>query len=873
MNEIVSDSKTAGRRLEWKSLDGRIVELTVPAGSIAEMFDSITEGLKTYLGRANEAEKRVTELEAQSIRFMKALTAIAHGALNPASVARNTLAVMDATRPEGFEYPAPGALCEHWKTCRACPSPAFANQARKLEDEQRERAEKAEAEVASWKGANRVLTERILELTSTVDKMLGFPQWTHLPLWATRILVGLARPDASALASGLSMIPATKPQQWLDPVLDDDQPARACKGCERVFCGEGYCSQCANKTAVAETEAKHQTERAAEQTARAEKAEARVAGLELVVQAWADKYAAAKPTGEHFTFREADLWDACVGLGLRIRVPGLGRDCVACSKPHLGITVSHAGGRCPNDATALDDVVIPRVAVERTRFIEAFEPGPEYREFLRFSKEGVITLGPDITWDAAAGFLVAALERKLGVRATAVVRTDNANPGTPGDANEALRARVAELEAVLRSIARDGSYETGRDLGVRARDALKNIAVPEASPAPLCSWCDRREATKTDAHGQRVCSECYEGASRTGYEIPADSYEAYASRIRSFERSDALSGNGSTLHCSCGASFTWCGTDEKLRPWVDAHHPHLGQRTNEAKLSLEQQLVDMTRDRDHYREELAKASRVRASRPDKATADRVAELQRENNENALLLKKVCQRYTKQVADLESECARLRDALKRREDAPAETPRVVEPEGSPVGDLRERLSRKLEYVVSDVKKSIHPNARVEEVYTPKKPGGRWYVVVSHTGEPLCSVCRGPLPADGGYGNIRDMTQRVCSKGCARAFRDAEPPRMPIDGVDVEQEHKDRNAAIIASAECVAALAQVLIAVEWQGVEDFVGDGGFDCCPSCRGVAPNHETRFDARNAIEKGETVAGHKTDCALAATLRKAGVR
>lgn len=44
------------------------------------------------------------------------------------------------------------------------------------------------------------------------------------------------------------------------------------------------------------------------------------------------------------------------------------------------------------------------------------------KEFLRFSPEGRITLGPDVTWDESARYLIEALERALKVRATSVSR-------------------------------------------------------------------------------------------------------------------------------------------------------------------------------------------------------------------------------------------------------------------------------------------------------------------------------------------------------------------------------------------------------------------------------------------------------------------
>ncbi len=95
--------------------------------------------------------------------------------------------------------------------------------------------------------------------------------------------------------------------------------------------------------------------------------------------------------------------------------------------------------------------------------------------------------------------------------------------------------------------------------------------------------------------------------------------------------------------------------------------------------------------------------------------------------------------------------------------------------------------------------------------------------------------------------------------------------------LEDEQRERaekaEAALLASAERVAELAEVLIAVEWQGIEDYVGDGGYHCCPTCRGIAPEDATMSDAVADVALNKSVLGHKPDCALEAALRKAGVR
>lgn len=70
-----------------------------------------------------------------------------------------------------------------------------------------------------------------------------------------------------------------------------------------------------------------------------------------------------------------------------------------------------------------------------------------------------------------------------------------------------------------------------------------------------------------------------------------------------------------------------------------------------------------------------------------------------------------------------------------------------------------------------------------------------------------------------------------------------------------------------------MARVLLAIEWSGRQDFVGDGGYDCCPSCQGVAHDDAGCPDARDEIASGKNIVGHKPTCPLDAALRKAGVR
>jgi hypothetical protein len=57
------------------------------------------------------------------------------------------------------------------------------------------------------------------------------------------------------------------------------------------------------------------------------------------------------------------------------------------------------------------------------------------RVYLTFTQDGVVTLGPNVTWDEAADSLLDALERRISVRATAVRRaTDVQGPERDGGA-------------------------------------------------------------------------------------------------------------------------------------------------------------------------------------------------------------------------------------------------------------------------------------------------------------------------------------------------------------------------------------------------------------------------------------------------------
>jgi hypothetical protein len=68
---------------------------------------------------------------------------------------------------------------------------------------------------------------------------------------------------------------------------------------------------------------------------------------------------------------------------------------------------------------------------------------------------------------------------------------------------------------------------------------------------------------------------------------------------------------------------------------------------------------------------------------------------------------------------------------------------------------------------------------------------------------------------------------------------------------------------ASSTALSAftLARLVQAVEWKGYVDFVGDGGYACCPWCSGIAPDDADKADAMREVERGNAVVGHRPDC------------
>jgi len=90
-----------------------------------------------------------------------------------------------------------------------------------------------------------------------------------------------------------------------------------------------------------------------------------------------------------------------------------------------------------------------------------------------------------------------------------------------------------------------------------------------------------------------------------------------------------------------------------------------------------------------------------------------------------------------------------------------------------------------------------------------------------------------------------------------------------GVASKAVHEPRASLASAAPD----MARVLLSLEWSGRLDYVGDGGYNCCPSCGGVAPEDAGSHDARHDVSRGRNVVGHRDDCAWDAALRKAGVR
>lgn len=99
----------------------------------------------------------------------------------------------------------------------------------------------------------------------------------------------------------------------------------------------------------------------------------------------------------------------------------------------------------------------------------------------------------------------------------------------------------------------------------------------------------------------------------------------------------------------------------------------------------------------------------------------------------------------------------------------------------------------------------------------------------------------------------------------------------DEWEVESDHvgmlEMSDPAHVALASAAPDMARVLLAVEWCGRVDYVGDGGYRCCPACEGISPDEADCQDAHEDIARGRNVLGHKPACELVIALRKAGGR
>jgi len=90
--------------------------------------------------------------------------------------------------------------------------------------------------------------------------------------------------------------------------------------------------------------------------------------------------------------------------------------------------------------------------------------------------------------------------------------------------------------------------------------------------------------------------------------------------------------------------------------------------------------------------------------------------------------------------------------------------------------------------------------------------------------------------------------------------------PAPGVD-----PDYEAARARLAAAAPDMARELLDVEWCGMANIDIEYDLPACPSCNGIDPS-----GSDSQIKKAESelfTVGHKTDCALDAALRKAGVR
>lgn len=89
--------------------------------------------------------------------------------------------------------------------------------------------------------------------------------------------------------------------------------------------------------------------------------------------------------------------------------------------------------------------------------------------------------------------------------------------------------------------------------------------------------------------------------------------------------------------------------------------------------------------------------------------------------------------------------------------------------------------------------------------------------------------------------------------------------PAEDGDLSIAQGRRIAALVEATRWRILAAEALLAAEWAGWEDWVGDGGFSVCPCCDGPKP-----FDADDQYSDARKCGrppGHKADCALAVAL------
>jgi hypothetical protein len=70
-------------------------------------------------------------------------------------------------------------------------------------------------------------------------------------------------------------------------------------------------------------------------------------------------------------------------------------------------------------------------------------------------------------------------------------------------------------------------------------------------------------------------------------------------------------------------------------------------------------------------------------------------------------------------------------------------------------------------------------------------------------------------------------------------------------------------------------EVLEQIEWSGWVDWVGDGGYPCCPLCRGPKPlkEEDDHAGAFRDLQSSREVPGHLENCQLASLIMSKDMR